>query len=197
MDCAELASRIESRILAGGIGLSSRRRAHTLGVAALAAELCARQGLDPERGRAAGLAHDMCKELPRAEQLALALEWGEARPESSLLGDKVAHGPAAAVLLRREYGVEDAELLDAVAYHTLGRPGMAGLEIFLYCADKLEPGRRRLDPAFRERCLSLPPEAMLGEVVASVVGWLEAKGEPVARESLELLESLSRRIPAI
>jgi predicted HD superfamily hydrolase involved in NAD metabolism len=199
MDYAELSRLIEARALAEGPGamLSPKRREHSRNVAVLAAGLCARAGLDPERGRAAGLAHDMCKEFPAAELAALAAAFPGASPRSSLLGGKVVHGPAAAALLARDFGVADRELLDAVAYHTLGRIGMGRLETLVYCADKLEPGRRDLDPAFRERCLSLPPELMLPEVVARLVRWLGEEGLAVAPETRELLASLSRRIPTV
>ena len=199
MDYVELSRKLAGRALAEGPDaiLSPRRREHTRNVAELAASLCERASIDPERGRAAGLAHDMCKELPSAELAALALAFPGAAVSTSLLGDKVAHGPAAAVVLEREYGVDDVELLDAVAFHTLGRPGMGALETILYCADKLEPGRKRIDRDWRDRCLALPPELMLPEVVASVIRWLEEQGLPVAPETIVLYDHLRRRIPTI
>jgi len=199
MDYAELSRRLAHRVLAEGPEaiLSPKRREHSRSVAELAAALCGRASIDPERGRAAGLAHDMCKELPAAELEALAAAYPGAAPGSALLGGKVMHGPAAAVVLEREYGVDDAEFLDAVAFHTLGRPGMGALETVVYCADKLEPGRKRIDPAWREHCLSLPPELMLPEVVGRVIRWLESEGLAVAPETIVLRDSLCRRIPTI
>lgn len=204
MDYAELSRRIEARFFAepsdeapSPEALSPKRRAHSRSVADLAAELCARSGLDPERGRAAGLAHDMCKEMPKPRLAELAASYSATAGRSALLGDKVMHGPAAAFLLKRDYGVDDGEFLDAVAYHTLGRIGMGTFETILYCSDKLEPGRRDVDPVFRSRCTALPPDQMLPEVVARVVLWLEAERLPVAPETCELLESLSRRIPKV
>jgi predicted HD superfamily hydrolase involved in NAD metabolism len=199
MDYAELSCVLARRVLAEGPDaiLSPRRREHSRNVAELAARLCDRASIDPERGRAAGLAHDMCKEFPHAELSSLAAAFPGAAPGSSLLGVKAMHGPAAAVLLARDYGVDDAEFLDAVAYHTLGRPGMASLEIAVYCADKLEPGRKRIDSAWRERCLSLPLPLMLPEVVASVIRWLKEQDLAVAPETIVLYESLNRRIPTV
>jgi nicotinate-nucleotide adenylyltransferase len=194
MDCAELYARILERVTEGGSALSPRRLEHSRNVAELAAEICRRRGIEPGRGRAAGIAHDMCKELPKPELLALAAAYPGAA-SSSLLGDKVAHGPAAASVLARDYGVDDEEFLAAVAFHTLGRPGMGELESIVYCADKLEPGRKGVDPGFRARCLALPPELMLPEVLARSVLWLESQGLPVAPETLALRDSLSRKVP--
>ena len=54
---------------------------------------------------------------------------------------KLLHGPVAAELARRELGVEDTEVLDAIREHTTGRPGMGPLSLVLYVADKIEPAR--------------------------------------------------------
>jgi 2-amino-4-hydroxy-6-hydroxymethyldihydropteridine diphosphokinase len=50
------------------------------------------------------------------------------------------HGPAAAERLRRD-GVQDEEVLAAVASHTTGGAGLPTLAKALYAADYLEPGR--------------------------------------------------------
>lgn len=183
---ARLAALLEERLDAE---LSPARAAHSRGVAALAAFLCARAGLDPDRGRAAGLAHDLCKELPPERQAALAAASGHAL-ESGFLSEKILHGPAAAELLREDYGVDDAELLASVAWHTLGRPGMGLLETFVYCADKIEPGRRDVNPAFRARALSLPPAEMLAAVVEDTMAYLRSRGRAVAPETLNLYNTL-------
>jgi len=193
MDFAKLCRALDKRL---DKALSPSRAAHSRRVAELAAALCDREGLDRERGRAAGLAHDLCKELPRKDQRALAAKYsgiGSAGASSTLMADKIVHGPAAAATLERDFGVEDAELLEAVAIHTVGRPGMSGLAILLYCADKLEPGRDKLDSDYRRSCLELPPEAMLLAVVEGVVGWLEASGKPVASETMILYSSLREK----
>jgi nicotinate-nucleotide adenylyltransferase len=189
--CPTLDARVERE-------LSSSRAAHSRGVALLAAELCGRQGLDPEKGRAAGLAHDLCKELDLEMQRRLALRFGEARPgvgewrtpDGDPLSDEILHGPAAAWLLFDEYGVEDADLLDAVALHTVGSPDMGLLAIILYCADKIEPGRKHVDAAFRQRCLKMEPKAMLLAVVDDCIGWLEKKGRVVAPSTRILYNAL-------
>ena len=60
--------------------------------------------------------------------------------EFAELPGKLLHGPAAAGRLARE-GVEDDGLLRAVAFHTLGHPGLDTAGVALYAADFLEPGR--------------------------------------------------------
>jgi nicotinate-nucleotide adenylyltransferase len=190
MESAELAAILETLL---GRRLSAPRAEHSRGVAALAAGLCSRHGLDPLRGRIAGLAHDLCKELPKREQRALAALYPGVAGESGLLGDKIVHGPAAAALLARDYGLEDGDILEAVALHTLGRPGMGKLATIVYCADKLEPGRGHLDPAWRAHLLSLGLSDMLRETLGAVIAWLEAEGRPVAPESRLLYNGIPSR----
>jgi predicted HD superfamily hydrolase involved in NAD metabolism len=193
MDCAEL-----SRVLEASLGqtLSPERAGHSRRVAELAASLCEREGMDPARGRAAGLAHDLCKEMPKGEQRKLAELYAHAMPaaaeSSALMADKVMHGPAAAALLARDYGVKDSGLLEAIALHTVGRPGMDSFSIILYCSDKLEPGRERIGAEYRARCLAMPLNDMLFSVVGGVVGWMRGQGKPVAPETLILYSTLGR-----
>jgi predicted HD superfamily hydrolase involved in NAD metabolism len=187
MDYVELCAVLDERLDAL---LSPDRAAHSRRVASLTASICFREDIDPDRGRAAGLAHDLCKEMPRKAQRELAGRFPGAVEGSALMADKIVHGPAAAALLARDYAVTDQELLDAVAFHTVGRPGMKGLPLILYCADKLEPGRERLDGEFRRRCLALPQEGMLLAVVEGVIGWLRSQGKAVAPETLILYSTL-------
>ena len=56
----ELFERVRKRVQAS---VTEKRYAHSMRTAKMAAELCARYGLDEEKGRFAGMAHDMCKDL--------------------------------------------------------------------------------------------------------------------------------------
>lgn len=193
LDPAELYALIDARL---DSALSPARAAHSRRTAELAGRICERAGLDPWRGRAAGIAHDLCKELPREEQRALAASYPETVAVSALMAEKVLHGPAAAALLVRDYGALDEGILEAVAFHTIGRVGMGTLAAIVYCADKLEPGRPGVDAAFREGCIALPPLRMLAEVVRRGVGWLESRGKAVAPETLVLYNSLADGVVA-
>ena len=46
-----------------------------------------------------------------------------------------------AYLVEKEAGITDVEILDAIRYHTSGRPKMTLLEKIIYLADYIEPGR--------------------------------------------------------
>lgn len=192
----ELALLLESRLSSE---LSEKRASHSRGVADFAARLCELHGLDPERGRVAGLAHDLCKEMPLEEQRRLCGEWlsdpgiaagWPSMDEGAGFRDQVLHGPAAARLLARDYGFSDADISEAVAWHTVGKADMGPLALVVYCADKIEPGRKHVDEAFRARCLSMKPEAMLLSVVEDTIGYLGRKGWEIAPGTLILYNAL-------
>jgi predicted HD superfamily hydrolase involved in NAD metabolism len=190
----ELAEALEPRL---DSTLSATRAKHSRGVAQLAAELCDRNGLDPLGGTVAGLSHDLCKELPLEEQRELASKSPYFGGRAGLLGPELLHGPAAAFLLVRDFGLAELDILEAVAYHTVGKPDMGTLDIIVYCADKIEPGRAHVDDAFRQRCLALPPSNMLLAVMENTMSWLNSKGRVVAPETLLLYNSLRKSVSII
>ncbi len=51
------------------------------------------------------------------------------------------HAQVSAILARDTFGVNDEEVLQATANHTLGRPGMSPLPCIVFLLDSLEPGR--------------------------------------------------------
>jgi nicotinate-nucleotide adenylyltransferase len=167
-------------------GLTPARRAHVLGVASYAVWLAGRFGEDPSRARLAALGHDMTREWDPDEMYAWAIDDG--RPLSALERStpKLLHGRAAAVLLRREYQVCDAEVLAAVRDHTLGATGMTPLQKILFCADYLEPGRPFIEPEFRSHVEGLGLDEMLCACVEHNAG----RGHELAERTREMYREI-------
>ena len=122
--------------------LSEKRFAHTMGVAECAKSLAEMWGEDCSRAFVAGLVHDCAKEIPFAETVRLLRENGYEPDEDELLAPGILHAPLGAIVAKAEFGIEDAEILDAVRFHTTGRPAMTTLEKIIYIADFTEPGRK-------------------------------------------------------
>ena len=53
----------------------------------------------------------------------------------------LSHGKVAAVIMKRDFGIEDEDIVNAVSFHTTGRAGMSKLEKIIFLADAIEPGR--------------------------------------------------------
>ena len=53
----------------------------------------------------------------------------------------IIHGPVGAILAKRDYGISDEEILNAIRIHTTGDVNMSLLEKIIFLSDLIEPGR--------------------------------------------------------
>jgi predicted HD superfamily hydrolase involved in NAD metabolism len=170
--------------------LSEKRYGHTLRVADTAESLAQVHGLDPARARLAALLHDAARESEPEEFLGLAREWGMPVGELERRTPKLLHGPVAAELARRELGVGDEEVLEAIRVHTVGKAGMGTLALVLYVADKIEPARDYSSVGrIRElACRNLRVAA--AESLRRAVAHNQQRERPIHPASLAMLEWL-------
>ncbi len=158
------------------------RRAHVARVVALLDEWAGALGMsdvDRRRMRAAGWLHDSLRDA-EGDVLRPMVP-----PELRDLPRKLLHGPAAAARLR-ELGMEDDEVLTAIAYHTVGHPDLSLIGRLLYLADFLEPGRR-FDAEGRAALRARMPHDwrdVLVIVVRSRVAHLLDAADPVRPETM-------------
>jgi ribosome silencing factor RsfS/YbeB/iojap len=120
--------------------LTEHRYIHTIGVMETAVELAKRYGADEKKAELAAIFHDYAKFRPKEEMKQIILQQ---RMPANLLthNTELWHAPVGAYLVEKEAGITDAEVLNAIRYHTSGRPGMTLLEKIVYVADYIEPGR--------------------------------------------------------
>jgi predicted HD superfamily hydrolase involved in NAD metabolism len=121
--------------------MSEKRFQHTRGVVKRAEELATHHGLDIEKSQIAAYLHDLKKEIPLGQQLEMAREWKLLKYSEDEEAPYLLHGPLAAYWLEHEYGYTDSEVLEAIAQHTLGAPGMSPLAMLIYSADLTESNR--------------------------------------------------------
>ncbi|MBM7565590.1 bis(5'-nucleosyl)-tetraphosphatase (symmetrical) YqeK [Paenibacillus sacheonensis] len=120
--------------------MPERRWTHTLGVMETSILLAERFGGDPVRAERAAILHDVAKYWPTSRMEMIIRE--QRLPEELLRFDKeLWHAPVGAFVAERDYGVTDAEILDAIRYHTSGREGMTLMDKIVCLADYMEPGR--------------------------------------------------------
>ncbi len=120
--------------------MNEKRYTHTLGVAATARALAERYGADPDKAELAGLTHDYCKCWPveRMRQYLYRYDF----PDDVIRGEKeLWHAFVGAIVIQTELGITEPDVLQAVRYHTTGRPGMSLLEKVVCLADYIEPNR--------------------------------------------------------
>ena len=119
-----------------------RRYQHSLGVARTAVEFARAYGVDEYHAALAGLVHDWDKVLDDHELLARAAQYGVRVSGSPTLAAGLLHGPVAAHELPHIFEDISAEVCQAVARHTVGACDMTPLDMVVFTADAIEPGRR-------------------------------------------------------
>lgn len=124
--------------------MKDSRYQHTLGCEAVAYDLALIHGYDTEKASIAGILHDCAKDRSDEELL-----WECERrklPVTKIESQRtlLLHAKLGAAYAREEFGIRDEEILNAIIYHTTGRPGMSLLEKIIFIADYIEPNRRPL-----------------------------------------------------
>ncbi|MEF9921892.1 MAG: bis(5'-nucleosyl)-tetraphosphatase (symmetrical) YqeK [Anaerovoracaceae bacterium] len=119
--------------------LSYKRQKHIEGVRDTAIKLADIYGEDKEKAEIAALFHDMFRGLDESvlnyyvKHLGLGIKY--------MNNCNLAHGKIAAIIMERDYGITDEDVLNAVKFHTTGRADMSILEKIVFMADAIEPNR--------------------------------------------------------
>lgn len=119
---------------------SEKRMAHVLRVEETALKLAEKYEADLEKVSLAALLHDYAKDQPTGEMLDIIIS-ENLDLDLTQYGSAVWHGPVGAHLARREFDVEDEEILEAIAMHTVAGVEMGVVAKVIFVADYIEPGR--------------------------------------------------------
>jgi len=117
------------------------RLQHVLRVEQMAIALAKDHSLDTDKAAQAGLMHDLAKYFKPQMLLEIAHREGLLLDPVDELTPHLLHAEVGAIVARDQFGIQDPEILEAIANHTLGRPGMSALSCVVFLADSLEPGR--------------------------------------------------------
>jgi predicted HD superfamily hydrolase involved in NAD metabolism len=176
--------------------LSKERYKHTLRVADTAEDLALAHDLEADRARLAALLHDAARETGPEEFLNLADKWHLQVGDLERQSPKLLHGPVAAEMARRELGVDDGEILEAVRAHTTGKPGMGTLALVLYVADKIEPARDYPSVGRLRRLAREDLNEAAAESLRRAIAHNEERGKTTHPASLKMLDWLEADRPA-
>jgi predicted HD superfamily hydrolase involved in NAD metabolism len=121
--------------------LTDHRYLHTIGVMETAIQLARIYQVDEKKAELSAIFHDYAKFRTKEEMRQVIIE--QQLPQDLLHFDKeLWHAPVGAYLVKQEVGIHDLDILNAIKYHTSGRPKMTLLEKVIYLADYIEPGRQ-------------------------------------------------------
>lgn len=119
--------------------LTDKRRVHTQGVLEKALEMAGIFGADAGKVEVAVICHDVYRGRKDDELNALIDEFGiDERYKNNA---NLSHSKIACAMMKRDLGITDEDILNAVSYHTTGRRGMSVLEKIVFLADAIEKGR--------------------------------------------------------
>ena len=121
--------------------LNEERYEHSLGVADCAKELAKLYKLDEEKAYLAGLTHDCAKCLPKNETMEI-IEKHLSLEEQEIASPKTHHAPVGVYIAKKEFGIEDKEILSSIRWHTIGNKNMTTFEKIIFLADKIETRTR-------------------------------------------------------
>lgn len=165
--------------------LSPKRFTHSLNVMELCGQLAPKYGIDRDKALTAGLLHDSAKYMDADQMMAVCIDHGYQPDDIQLRAKHLLHPIVGSYIAREEYGVEDEDILNAIANHTCGRPGMSDLELLVFSADYCEVGRTHGDaPAARELLGRDLQQAAL-HILDNVIRYNQDKGVEVHPASIE------------
>ena len=121
--------------------LTEKRFIHSLNVADSSKELAKIYGYDEEIAYTAGLIHDCCKDTPAGLQLSYLLENSAELTDIEISTPKLYHAMCGSIYIKKEFGIQNEDIINAVRYHTTGRKNMSLLEKIVFIADFISAER--------------------------------------------------------
>lgn len=120
--------------------ISEKRFRHVLGVEKAAIALAKKYGVSATKASIAALTHDYAKERSRDTFFAV-IDEEKLNPTLKEWNNAIWHGVVGAYIVKKELGIDDPEIFQAISVHTTGAADMSPLDKVLYVADFIEPGR--------------------------------------------------------
>ena len=171
---------------------SEKRKVHTEGVRETSIKLAHMYGADKKKAEIAALFHDMYRGVPEKTMNYYVKSLGLA--DKYLDNCNLAHGKVAAIIMQRDFDIEDEDIINAVSYHTTGRAGMSLLEEVIYLADAIEPNR--VYPGVEElrRAAKTDLDKACLMSLTNTIDFVRSSGKYLDEETVLAKEYLERKI---
>lgn len=171
--------------------LRTGRALHTFGVRDEAVRLAKRFGANEEKAALSALLHDITKQVPLEEQLALCKKHHITLDAMQQRSAALLHGITAEAVAFYQLGIDDNDILSAIRYHTTGCANMNLLMKIIYLADAIEEGREDYPGLSDIRILA--QENLDKSVLMSMergLTHLRETDKPIHPDTLSAIESL-------
>lgn len=160
--------------------LDPERYEHTLGVAYTAAALAMRYSCDIDKTFIAGMLHDCAKCIPDEIKVQKCKKHNISINETEEEVPYLLHAKLGAFLAMDKYGVTDKDVVNAILYHTVGRPHMTLLEKIIFVADYIEPGRYKAENLPQIRSLAFVDlDKCVYRILQDTIAYLKTTKGPI------------------
>lgn len=169
--------------------MDKERYAHTIGVMYTSAALAMAYHYNIKKAMIAGLLHDCAKGIPHNKKLQMCIKHQIEVTDIERENLYLLHAKLGAYLARKKYGVKNKEILHAITVHTTGAPAMGTLDMILFIADYIEPGRDKAEnlPEIREMAFQ-NLERAVEKILSDTLRYLDDKPgsiDPATQEAYE------------
>lgn len=169
--------------------LSIERYIHTMGVVKAARKLAEHYGADVKKAEYAALLHDCAKDYPPDMKRRFCKEYHVPVDDIMLGTIDLTHAFLGAEVARREYLVDDEEILGAIKYHTTGKKNMTLLEKIIFIADYIEEGRKKFDTLEESRKLAFEDiDKAMAFILGHTIEYVKQRNRPLHPLSVEAYE---------
>lgn len=156
------------------ITLSKKRYTHSVNVADMCFRLATINGFDSIRAYTAGILHDIKKEDAPVSVKKLVVLSNLNVDRIELETPALWHSIAGAAFVRDTLKVDDADIINAIRYHTVGRANMSMLEKIVYLGDLISADRTYKDvERFRKLAVENLDNAMFEAIKWSIEDTME------------------------
>lgn len=168
--------------------LKKPRLYHTAGVIAACEKYARSLGADINEAKLAGLLHDVAKYMKVSDFKDCGKDVPCDAPES------VVHQYLGAYVAEHVLGIENRDILNAVRYHTTGRPDMSLLEKIVFVSDLVEEGRDYGEAVMLRRAVDENFEQGFLFCLKRLLFHLVNSGKPVYEPTLKTAEYYNVKI---
>lgn len=173
--------------------LSTKRYSHSIEVAKMAQTIASKVNTDTDTDKyyLAGLSHDIARELPLDWLKEKVYNWGKFS-EEFYKTSALFHGPAGAYLIKEKFGINNMEIQEAIAYHSVGNTCMSSCAKVVYVADYISYDRNHITEDFRNKVLNSSLDEMIILVVEKTAGYLRSLGLDLLPETRNMYLMLKK-----
>ncbi len=179
--------------------LTKDRYHHTLGVASTAVAMAMRYNPDPsnsnfmKRAEIAGLLHDCAKCMDNNKKLRICEKNKLPCSNFETSHPYLLHGKVGAFIAKTKFDIQDEDILQAITWHTTGRPDMSLLEKIIFIADYIEPSRNPIPELDLIRQLAFVDiDKAMEKILSNTLKFLEQKGNPIDQMTQTTYDSYVR-----